>query len=392
MKGISIQAKVIAILVLSLTVGAAVQIALVRNSYERSVAMVAESALSSARRTFDNLKAKELASLALASAPYANVEAIRELFVKGDREGLYAYVTPLYNDYKSKGLPIATFIDKEGKAFLRMQNIQSFGDSLAKITTIKMAMETKDIAAGIDLARPGLSRGSCRPLLAKDGSVLGYVVVGGPIDQFVATMKSQTSDDYILMGYKTFLDEKLYRSVRKAKGEPDTWDQFGGILVLAKTIEPQASHPYEKDLQDLPVEGKLLGQVTHDGRTVVRGVFPLYDAANRAFGGIFVEHDITALQQGMEHVQKLSVVALLVLTLLLCLAIAIVLQRLVFVRLKRTMDVVTRVVGGEFNKQIVPTSADEVGRLEELFEQFRSIFVGLVDDVSKQQGEDKKSP
>jgi HAMP domain-containing protein len=391
MKGISIKAKVILILVFSLTVGAAVQIALVRNSYERSVEMVADSALSSARRTFDNLKARELASLALASAPYANVEAIRDLFAKGDREGLFAYVTPLYDDYKSRGLPIATFIDKEGKAFVRMQNLQSFGDSLAKITTIKIAMQTKEIAAGIDLARPGLSRGSCRPILDKDGGVLGYVVVGGPIDQFVATMKSQTGDDYILMGYKSFLDEKLYHSVRKAKGEPDTWNQFGGILVLAKTIEPQTSSSYEKDLQDLPVDGKLLGQVSLNGKTVVRGVFPLYDAANKVFGGIFVEHDITGLQQGMEHVQRLSIAALVVLALLLCVAIAVVLQRLVFARLKKTMDIVTRVVGGEFNKQIVPASADEVGRLEELFEQFRAIFVGLVDDMSKQQSEDKKS-
>jgi HAMP domain-containing protein len=391
MKATSIKIKVIIVLILSLTIGAAVQIVLVRSSYERNVAMVADSALSSARLTFDNLKSKELSSLALVSSPLGNVDAIRDLFARGDRDGLYAYLLPLYNDLKGRGIPVLTFIDKEGKCFLRMQNLKAFGDSMAAITTIHKAMETKEIAAGVDLARPGLVDGSCRPIRDKDGSLIGYVVVGGTIDQLVTTMKKQTSDDYVLMGYKSFLDEKFYRSVRKAKGEPDTWDQFRSVLVLGKTMEPQMSEPYERDLQDLPAQGKALGRVTIDGRTFIRGVFPLYDAADKAIGGIFVQHDISGLQQGMERVQNLAIVALIALALLLCVAIAIVLQRLVFARLKKAMDTVTRVVGGEFSQKIVPASADEVGKLEELFEQFRTIFVGLVDEVSSNQNNDKKS-
>jgi hypothetical protein len=48
------------------------------------------------------------------------------------------------------------------------------------------------------------------------------------------------------------------------------------------------------------------------------------------------------------------------------------------------------VVGGEFSQKIVPTSADEVGQLEFLFEQFRTIFIGVVEDVSKQRAADEK--
>ena len=392
MNAISIKAKVIIVLVVSLMVGAVVQIGLVRNSYERNVTMVAESALSSAQRTFDSLKAKQFASLALASSALANVDAIRDLFLKGDREALAAYLAPLYGDLRSSGIPIITFIDKEGNAFLRMQNPKSFGDSMKAITTIQTAMQTKEIAAGVDLAKPGLSAGSCRPLRGKDGAVVGYVVVGGSLNQFVGTMKNQTADDYILMGYKSFLDEDFYRKGSKARGETDNWNQFATVLVFGKTIEPQPTDPYEKDLQNLPVAGRLLGRASIDGKTLVRGVFPLYDAAGRAIGGIFVQHDITALYQGMKRVQNLAILFLVVLTLLLSLTMAAVLNRLVFARLKRTMDIVTRVVGGEFSQRIVPTSADEVGHLEELFEQFRTIFVGLVDDVSKQQnGDDSKS-
>jgi methyl-accepting chemotaxis protein len=214
--------------------------------------------------------------------------------------------------------------------------------------------------------------------------------VGGSLDDFLSTMKSQTADDYTLMGYKSFLDEKMYRNGRTAKGLPDTWGQFGSIAVLATSMEVPADGHYETALQDLSSSGRLLEPSEAGGNTFVNGVFPLYDAAGSPIGGIFARHDITALHKGMKKVQVLGVVAVIILTLLLCLAITAVLNKLVFLRLRRTMDIVTRVVGGEFSQKIVPTSADEVGQLEFLFEQFRTIFIGVVEDVSKQRAADEK--
>jgi len=98
-----------------------------------------------------------------------------------------------------------------------------------------------------------------------------------------------------------------------------------------------------------------------------------------------------AVQIGLvrnSYERNVTMVAGSALTLLISVAMAVMLNRLVFARLRRTMDIVTRVMGGEFSHTIVPSAADEVGRLEELFEQFRTIFVGLVDDVSKQQSRD----
>ncbi len=391
MKSISIKAKVIVVLVFSLALGAIIQVSLVRDSYNKNVAMVAQSALTTAQKTFDNIKARELSSLALASSALVNIDAVRDLFAKGDRQVLYDYVAPTFADLKSMGINIVTFLDKEGVAFLRMQTPTSFGDSTnKKITTVRKAIDSGQVAAGIDLAKPGLSRGSCRPIRDKDGSILGFLIVGGSLDQFLATMKSQTSDDYIFMGYKSFLDEKLYHATRKAKGQPDTWGQFAGAVVLATSMDVRSDPQYEKDLQSLPAAGRLLGRSESGGSTFVNGVFPLYDAANNAIGGIFVRHDITALHQGMKRVQYLAIAALVALVVVLSLVIGIVLNRLVFVRLNRTMDIVTRVVGGEFSKQIVPTAADEVGRLEELFEQFRAIFVSVVDDLSRARDEEGK--
>jgi hypothetical protein len=65
MKAISIKLKVIIVLTCSLAAGAVALVALVRNSYDKNVEMVAQSALQAAHKTFDNLKAEELRSLAL---------------------------------------------------------------------------------------------------------------------------------------------------------------------------------------------------------------------------------------------------------------------------------------------------------------------------------------
>jgi HAMP domain-containing protein len=390
MKTISIKGKVIIVLTLSLTASAALQIGLVRESYNKNVAMVASAALTAAQKTFDNIKAKELSSLGLASSALGNMDTVRDLFLKGDRQALYAYLAPTYLDLKSRGLGVITFLDKEGTAFLRMKTPAVFGDSLRAVTTVRKAMESNEVAAGIDLVKPGLSRGSCRPLRDGKGVVVGYVIVGGSLDDFLSTMKSQTGDDYTLMGYKSFLDEKLYHDARTAKGLADTWAQFGGVAVLATSMDVQSNGQYEAALQDLSASGRLLERSETGGNAFVNGVFPLYDAAGNSVGGIFVRHDITALHSGMKRVQTLSVVALVVLTVLLCLIIASVLNKLVFVRLRRTMDIVTRVVGGEFSQKIVSSSPDEVGQLENLFEQFRTIFVGVVDEVSKQRAEEEK--
>jgi HAMP domain-containing protein len=392
MNAISIKAKVITVSTCCLLVGGAALVGLVRDSYHKNVEMVAASALHSAQKTFDNLKGGELGALTLASTGLANLQGVRELFVKRDRDALYNYVTPTFNELKALGAGFVLFLEPDGKVFLRMHAPKNFGDSVASTTYVRKAIETQATSEAVDLVRPGFATGSCRPFRDETGKLIGYIIVSGTFDKFLIGMKQQTADDYILIGYKKFLDEKLYRNSQKAKGLADTWDQFPNVVVLGKTIEPYAAGHYENDLEGLSTEGKLIGQGETDEHAFIRGVFPLYDAVGTPIGGIFLRHDITALYKGMRQVQSTAVFAIALLMILLSVVMALMLNRLVFLRLKRTMEVATRVVGGEFSKQIVPAADDEVGKLELLFEQFRSIFVGVVDDLSKlQEQADKKS-
>ena len=81
---------------------------------------------------------------------------------------------------------------------------------------------------------------------------------------------------------------------------------------------------------------------------------------------------------------------MLVLLIVLSLAIGIVfvltlLDRLVFRRLNHIIVVATRVVGGDYETEVRVSSDDEVGQFEQLFEQFRRVFVDLLSHLPEFQ-------
>jgi len=75
-------------------------------------------------------------------------------------------------------------------------------------------------------------------------------------------------------------------------------------------------------------------------------------------------------------VASLTLGILLVLTLL---------SRLVFRRLHQIIVIATRVVGGDYESEIKVNSDDEVGQFEQLFEQFRRVFVDVLSNVPELQ-------
>src|ERR1019366_10225279 len=101
------------------------------------------------------------------------------------------------------------------------------------------------------------------------------------------------------------------------------------------------------------------------------------DAAGNTVGAMFVVRDISAAYVAMWHTQNFLV---LIIVLSLALGIVLVLtllNRLVFRRLNHIIKVATRLVGGDYESEIRVSSDDEVGQFEQLFEQFRRVFVDL---------------
>lgn len=387
MKSLSIKLKALLAIVVCLAVGGGFLVWLVHSSYRRNVDLVAQSSLDGARNSYTTLMGDFSKSFAVAASVMTGDKEMRRLFLERDRPGLLEHAKGLVAriDKVSVRSGLAV-LDPEATIFIRTHIPEKFGDSVTHLKFVQQTMQTKKPASGLDLVSTGFSLATAVPYDDDQGKIIGYLLFGARIGSIAEVMKQQTQDDYLFVGTKSGINEKAYRASTKTKdAPPDTWDQFKDVLVVSKTAEPDLGFDYGQALKDLPVEGKVLGTTDVGEKSVVRGAFPMLNAAGQQLGAVFFEHDITALKQGMSAVMTKAIAAIVALMVVLCVLIAYILRRLIFARLERTMDVATRVVGGNFDTKIVPEGDDEVGKLEDLLEQFRTVFVDTASMVSNQE-------
>jgi signal transduction histidine kinase len=100
---------------------------------------------------------------------------------------------------------------------------------------------------------------------------------------------------------------------------------------------------------------------------------------------MFVVRDVSAVYATMRHTQYVLVLLIVISLTLGMLLVVTMLDRLVFRRLQYIIAVATRVVGGDFESEIRVKSEDEVGQCEQLFEQFRRVFVDLLSHMPELQ-------
>jgi methyl-accepting chemotaxis protein len=269
--------------------------------------------------------------------------------------------------------------------FLRLHNPAKFGDQLNRFID-KEAVRTHAIVAGNELARAGFAVRILRPVYDAKGGVTGYVEFGEELGQFIHAMKGQTGNDFGLLLSKKFVDRQFWADSNKVLNRRDNWDDNPSFVVADKTTATDSIMRFQGDLAELPSQGMVLERYREGKSIFVRGILPIYDAAGNTVGAMFVVRDISAVYIAMRHTQNI-LISVIVLSLLLGIVLVLtLLDSLVFKRLKHIIRVATRVVGGDFESEIKVSSDDEVGQLEQLFEQFRRVFV----DVLKQIGETQK--
>jgi methyl-accepting chemotaxis protein len=384
MKRSSIQFKVLAILVVCLVLGVVCVIGLMHYFTVQNSQALAVDSITSSQKIFTILETREISKMTAVSDALIMNPEIRDALAAKDRTRLLSLTAPLYPQLKSEGITNWMFHTPEPDmtVFLRLHSPAKFGDHLNRYLDKEVA-QAHTIVTGNELARAGFAERVLRPITDAQGKVIGYVEFGEELGQFIQTMKNQTGNEYELLLNKKFVDRKFWADSSANLKRRDDWDDNSNFVVAARTTSNDNILRFTGDLASVPDQGMVLEQF-HDGDSIfVRGIFPIRDAAGNLAGAMFIVRDISGVYATMRRTQNILLVATVVSLSLGILFLLTLLNRVIFKRLQHIIKVATRVVGGDFESTIKVSSDDEVGKLEELFEQFRQIFVGILEQVAE---------
>jgi len=390
----TIKFKMIVVIAISVGLGALAVTWRFQSVYEDNVGLVSREAIRGAAEAFGDLQRTSTDLMAASLGAFLRDPAIAPAVAARDHEKLVALCTPTFKDYKARfGLtnwnwwelePAGEPAPKALKNIARIQMPAKFGDMVERTATQRIAAEKK-LVTGLDLGFTGLALRALLPV-QQDGQVIGYVEWGMEIKTFLERMKKMSGNEYGMVVEKTAMNHEQWSSTKKHLGDRDNWDDMPELLLVQDTAGDQSIFQHGGKIADMAEGGQLLEVVKKGDRSFSRGVFPITDMAGRKIGAIFVLHDITPLQSEMSRSRLVAIATMLVLMVLLAIILIAVFQVLVVRRLDRMTQVATRVVGGEFSLEVVPAAQDEIGAFETLFEQFRILFVGLLEQTQRDEG------
>jgi HAMP domain-containing protein len=386
MKWNSIRTKVLAAMAACLILGVGGILTLLHYSFARNSRDMALESVTGSQKLFQILEARETSKMAAVSEALMMNPQVRDAFAAKDRKRLLEVTAPLYVKLKAEGITNWIFhtAEPDRSVFLRLHNPTAFGDQLNRFID-QEAVRTHALVSGNELAKAGFATRILRPFYDSGGKVIGYVEFGEEIGRFIQTMKSQTGDDYGLLLDKKFVDPQLWAATNASLKRRDNWADNPNFVVADKTQASDTIIQFQGELATVPSLGEVLERFTSGDSVFVRGIFPIYNAAHDTVGAMFVVRDISGFYVSMKNTQNVLILLSGASLLLGTLLVITLLNRLIFRRLEQIIVVATRVVGGDYETEIRIGSTDEIGQFEQLFEQFRRVFIDLLSHVPEFQ-------
>lgn len=386
----SIKSKVVLVVIVCLLLCAGAVTYLFNLSYQNNIQLLARDSLKSSIGAFNNLLKAETKKNSAIMEWIMDNDTYRKLFAARDRDNLMKWNEPIFKRFKKEyEITNWTQIYPDGTGFFRIQTPDLTGDKIIRYVFVE-SQKTKTWVAGLDLGRNGFALRICAPVYDQSkignlskGNLIGYLELGTNIDRFVDIMKKQTTDDYGLVIKKKALDPEKWRLTRQRINLRNNWDDQKDIVIASNTTNDESIFKYDGDISKIPDAGQVLEIIHKGSNTYVRSVFPVKTAAGNNMAAMFVLRNITPSYNYMKAMQTKAAIFIIILMLLISATMILIFDKLIIKRLQNIVNIATRVVGGDYETQIVPSSNDEIGKFESLFEQVRLVFVNIINELEE---------
>ncbi len=390
----TIRFKILLLIVGGLGLGAIGLVSNFNRIYERNAERLTKESIRSAAVAFEEVERTSTELMSASIAAVIRDPEVRAGILARDPARLLAISQPLYRDWRGRfGIThwnyweaeLAGDMNAKGlRNILRVGTPDMHGDFVERITLARVARERR-LVSGLDLGYTGMVLRVLVPV-EDAGRSIGYLELGKEINGFLGQIKKVSGDEYGLLLSKSRMDEKKWSTQRITAGLKNNWADMPDLLLANNTSDDDDILQYSGKITDIPEEGLPLDIVAKGSKTLARGVFPIHDVSGAKVGAVFVLHDISGVYEEMRSGQRQAVLGVVVLMFVLAGLFYLVFQLLIVRRLQHMIHVATRVVGGEFDLEIVPSADDEIGTFETLFEQFRMLFVELIGQAQRGTG------
>ncbi len=333
--------------------------------------------INAVQRSFQNIQDQDIRVLSSALKVFSNDQTIKNIYLDGNREKLYEYVSPLFERLKQEqGITHLYFISPDGRCFLRAHNKNIFGDLITRFTFWK-ARDTKKLAAGIELGKTAFALRVVLPYY-NGNELIGYVEFGEEIDHFFDILKKGTNDEFILFVDKKYLDRDKWRSVNEVVGDSDSWNDFPHHVMISNEQNGLGNirkYFSEEDLDYLGAGGEFLRDIFVGDLSFAYGGFQINDASDQYSGEVVALIDITKTV-GIARKQKIMLTGAAILLFIAILGVGFFISNAISSPIRKLKNAAARIGEGQLDTEIIIKSKDEIGDLAKSFSQMTKDLKG----------------
>lgn len=300
------------------------------------------------------IKDAEKEARILSNSLFAN-SVIKEAFIRQDRAELLELASPVYEQWrKDHHISQLNFFTAEGKAIVRAQKPEQYGDDVSYRKALAKAIQTRQQVMAAEKGVTGFGIRCLTPLVVED-RLVGIYEVGISLEEAVGEALSELQQgEYAILSLEQQQTDVLWQS------------SIPSISLEAADLEKLEG-------------GESLSRKSDDNRLIL-SLVPIKDVEGNTIAFVQGEIPRDTFIQAEKTAQTRSLLIVIISLFLVCAVAYLVLHR-AFRHLQPLRDTMVRVGEGDLTAVVDLTSQDEIGKLahgfSDLLERFREVMYAL---------------